>query len=88
MIGSELELLNEEEISVLTDPVLMKIHSCDFTAKEERLTEDEAVWSTENKTTGEKYYALFNISEEERTVEINGTGAKLRPHESVVIPAK
>lgn len=88
MIGSELELLNEEEISVLTDPVLMKIHSCDFTAKEERLTGDEAVWSTENKTTGEKYYALFNISEIERTVEIDAISAKLKPHGSAVIPAK
>ena len=85
MIGSELELLNDEEIAVLTDPVLMKIRSCDFTAKEELLTDSEAVWSAENKKTGVRYLALFNISDEERTVEFEGRSVKLRAHQSIVV---
>ena len=85
MIGSELPLLDDTTVSILTDPVLMKIHSCDFESKEEVLSDDEAVWSTVNPKTGEKYIALFNLSDKKRTVTFEGHSAELNAHACTVV---
>ena len=68
MLGAELTMLDEQTLSLLTNPRILSL--LPFPARQLWLTENEAVWAAENPETGESYLAFFNLSDEERTLSL------------------
>ena len=69
MLGAELTMLDEQTLSLLTNPHILAL--LPLPARQIRLTEDEAVWTAVNSETGERYLAFFNLSDEERTLSLS-----------------
>ena len=85
MIGSELPLLDDYTISVLTDESLLKYHSIDWVPTEIRLSDSEAIWQVKNASSGETHFAFFNLSEKPRHITYYSLSADLEPHDCTII---
>ncbi len=68
MLGAELTKLDSWTFSLLTNREVLAMLTP--LCRPEQLCRDDtqAVWAAENRETGEKYVALFNLSEEEREI--------------------
>ena len=69
MIGSELPLMDDFTVSLLTNRNVLSMLTPDAKPHQIRRSEEEAVWEAVNEKTGEHFLALFNLSDEEREVE-------------------
>ena len=68
MIGGELTKNDDFTLSLLTNEAVLRIARESFCAHPLRTTEAESVWIAPRKDGGGIYLALFNLSDEERTV--------------------
>lgn len=71
MLGCELTKLDEETLSLLTNRKVLSMLTSACRPHQICLNDMEAVWMAENEESGECYVALFNLSEEERKVEVS-----------------
>ena len=67
MIGAEMRDNDAFTLNLLTNRDLLEIHQKAQDARQVRRTEDEAVWRSQDAE-GHVYLALFNLSENERTI--------------------
>lgn len=68
MVGAELTRLDEWTLSLLTNRAVLALLTPDCRPRQVVRSDEEAVWTAENKTLGTRYAALFNLSDGERTV--------------------
>ena len=80
MIGSELTKLDPITLDLLTNSRVLAAHREGFGAHPLRTSEEESVWVSSRAGTGERYAALFNLSDQPRKVavhtELLQTGAR------------
>ena len=80
MIGSELTKLDPITLDLLTNSRGLAAHRDGFGAHPLRTSEEESVWVSSRAGTGERYAALFNLSDQPRKVavhtELLQTGAR------------
>ena len=70
MLGAELTKLDDWTLSLLTNREVLAMLTPDCRPRQIRRNEAEAVWAAENGKKGTSYLALFNLSDEERVVEM------------------
>ncbi len=71
MLGAELTKLDERTLSLLQNEKLLRLESGDFTARQVRRTPEECVWAAVDPKTGERYLALFNLTETPREIRVS-----------------
>lgn len=69
MLGAELTMMDEQTLSLLTNQKILDMLPCP--ARQQRLDENEAVWTAVNPETGCRYLAFFNLSDAEREVSLD-----------------
>lgn len=70
MIGSELPLMDEWTVELLTNRQILSMLSPENRPHQILRNEEEAVWEAKNDANGDHFAALFNLSDEERTVSV------------------
>lgn len=70
MIGAELTLLDDWTRSLLTNPDILALQDEGRRGTQVLRSDVEAVWKNEDLRTGEVCAALFNLSDEERTISV------------------
>ena len=70
MLGAEMTKLDEWTLSLLCNEELLRLESGRFRAKQVLRDDKICVWAALDVSGGEYYVALFNLSEEERRVEV------------------
>lgn len=65
MLGAELTKLDEWTLSLLTNRGILGMLTPDCAPRQVCLDDEKAVWRAYNAKTGERYVALFNLSDEE-----------------------
>ena len=70
MLGAEMTKLDEWTLSLLCNEELLRLESGRFRAKQVLRDDKVCVWAALDVSGGEYYVALFNLSEEERRVEV------------------
>ena len=70
MIGGEMTKFDDFSLSLLTNTALLEIETASFCAHPLSTTEDESLWLAPRKDGQGVYAALFNLSDEEREVEM------------------
>lgn len=68
MLGAEMTKLDDWTLSLLTNQEVLKLLHPDCKALQISRDENQAIWTAENKREGTKYLALFNLSDEVRSV--------------------
>ncbi len=68
MLGAEMTMLDEWTLSLLTNREVLAMRTPDCRPRQLFRTPDEAAWTACDAKTGTIYTALFNLSDEERTV--------------------
>lgn len=68
MLGCELTLLDEETLSLITNPRILALLSADRRGRQLARTERYAVWINESSAGGAPCAALFNLADEPETV--------------------
>ena len=71
MIGAELTKMDDFTLSLLTNRELLSLLGADFQGRQICRTDEEAVWESKNSKTGKHYVALFNLSNEEREMQLD-----------------
>ena len=71
MLGCQLTSLDDWTLGLLTNRDVLAMLTPDCRPNQVERDELHALWTAENGKTGERYAALFNLSEEERTLTIN-----------------
>ncbi len=73
MMGGELTMMTEEDISLLTNEKLLAMQKCAEDARETRFKESsgEVIWQAKGSADGRVYIALFNISDEETEISMS-----------------
>ncbi len=66
MLGAELTMLDEQTLALLTNRKILAL--LPFPARQLRLNASEAVWTAVDPETGARFLALFNLSDETRTI--------------------
>ena len=77
MLGAELTKLDEWTSSLLTNTEILKMRDPKYRPRQQKLDENQAVWTACEENSKNGYIALFNLSEQEFTVE--GDVSKLMP---------
>ena len=70
MLGAEMTKLDEWTLSLLQNKQLLKLLNGRFTARQVLRDKEKAVWAAVSPE-GERYIALFNLSEDTRTVSVD-----------------
>lgn len=70
MIGAELTKLTPDELTLLTNEKLLSMLGSTRKGIQLRRTESEAIWLNQDEISGEKAFALFNLSDEERVITV------------------
>lgn len=70
MLGAEMTMLDEETLSLLTNRDILAMLTPDCIPHQICRNDEQAIWQADNPKTAENYVALFNLSEEVRTVEV------------------
>lgn len=70
MLGAEMTKLDEWTLSLLQNKQLLKLLNGRFTARQVLRDKEKAVWAAVSPE-GERYIALFNLSEDNRTVSVD-----------------
>ena len=88
MFGGELTHLDDWTFSLLTDPILETVHLKGEDARQTLRQDDWVVW--ESNVDGTRYYALFNLADEDRVIPENLhdsflTGQTLAAHDCLVV---
>ncbi len=68
MIGAELTKLDEWTLDLLTRKDILKLVSNEYTGRQFEKNDAYAIWSSMNKSTGEKYLAYFNFEQAEQEI--------------------
>ncbi len=71
MIGGELTQMNEEDLSLLTNSNLLDLLKDGWQPRQICRDDSHAIWITENTSSGETAIAIFNLSDENKSYEIN-----------------
>ncbi len=79
MIGAELTKLDEDTLALLTNRRVLGMLTPRCRPRQICLDEHRAVWKAANDETGERYVALFNLSEEERVLSVELREADMDP---------
>lgn len=79
MIGAELTKLDEDTLALLTNKRVLGMLTPRCRPRQICLDECRAVWKAANDETGERYVALFNLSEEERELSVELHEADIDP---------
>lgn len=75
MLGAELTKLDDWTLSLLTNRRVLNMLTPDCRPRQLRLDEEKAVWRACNEKTGERYAALFNLSDGEAEVAVSAERA-------------
>jgi len=70
MLGAEMTKLDEWTLSLLQNKQLLKLLNGRFTARQVLRDKEKAVWAAVSPE-GERYIALFNLSEDNRTISVD-----------------
>ena len=70
MLGAELTKLDDWTLKLITNEKVLKLLSGSCSASQLRRNSQEAVWFSKASEENDYYLALFNLSEEERRVEV------------------
>ena len=70
MLGAELTKLDDWTLSLLTNQKLLALLTPDCRPQQVERDEVRALWTAENLKTGQRYGALFNLSDEERELSL------------------
>jgi len=70
MLGAELTMMDDFTVSLITNADILRMNIQGKEPTQIRRSKDEAVWKNTDSETGEVNVALFNISDEERTVSV------------------
>lgn len=71
MIGCDMTQMDDATLALLTNHELLAMLSDDCHGMQVRRSEEEAVWTSRNKRTGDVYVALFNLADEAHTVAVS-----------------
>ncbi len=74
MIGAELTMLDEKTLGLLTNRELLKLLDPIRIRTQLKRDENEAAWESIDHKSGKRSVALFNLSDEERTVSVQAEG--------------
>ncbi|MBQ7278659.1 MAG: glycoside hydrolase family 27 protein [Clostridia bacterium] len=72
MIGGELTLMNEQDLSLLTNERVLSMLDPAIVPRQLQRTEDVALWLGEEAGEGRRYLAMFNLSDREQKVAASG----------------
>lgn len=90
MLGAYLPELDQKTEKLLTDQSLLRLLSPKHVPHQIMRNNAEAAWYTKHEETGEINVALFNLSDEPRTISISLFGKnfskELLPHASILLP--
>ncbi len=70
MVGTELTLLDDWTLSLLTNEKVLKLLSNDYVGKQVERDDSHAIWSCYNEKTKECFIAFFNFTETEQKIAI------------------
>lgn len=71
MLGAEMTKLDDWTMSLLTNRRILGLMDMNCKARQVCRDDNKVVWVSENQVIGEKYVALFNLSEEEAEVTVS-----------------
>ncbi len=71
MIGAELTLLDDWTLSMLQNEALLRLENGRFLSRQVLRSSAECVWAAVDPGTGERYIALFNLTEQPRQVAVS-----------------
>lgn len=71
MYGGDLPTMDDFTLSLLTNKEVLKMHAEGDNVRQLFRDREKLAVASENPNTGEKYLAIFNISEEEATIGVN-----------------
>ncbi len=71
MLGAELTLLDDWTLSLLQNEQLLRLHSTDFIPRQILRDKEKCVWAAVDPHTGERYVALFNLSNAPQNLAIS-----------------
>ena len=63
--------MDDWTVSLLTNTRLLNLLNGDFVSKQVYRDKESCVWSSVNPKTGESYVALFNLTDEARSVSVS-----------------
>ncbi len=70
MVGAELTKLDQETLSLLTNKRVLAMLTPACRPRQICRDDEKAIWKAENRETGAKYVALFNLGEEEAELAV------------------
>ena len=70
MIGAELTKLDDWTLSLLTNRKVLSMLPPECRPHQVCRDEDQAIWTAHNGKTGETFVALFNLSDQARTISL------------------
>lgn len=73
MLGADMTKLDDWTLSLLTNREVLAMLTPECRPNQIARDENEAIWAAENPKTGERYLALFNLSDEQRPVTMDFT---------------
>ena len=71
MIGGELTKMSEEDLSLLTNKYLLSFMEDGWKANQIYRDDTLGIWKTQNSATGQFAFAIFNLSDEYRDIEVD-----------------
>ena len=71
MIGAELTLLDDWTLSLLQNKEVLKLLENDYIGRQVERDDAHAIWSCANDKTGERFVALFNLSDQTEELQVD-----------------
>ena len=75
MLGAEMTLMDDWTLSLLTNREVLAMLTPKCRPRQLALDGEKAVWTAYDRETGDRYVALFNLSDEERWVSVDALEA-------------
>lgn len=71
MIGADMSRMDEKTLALLTNEEVLALLDKNCSGRQVYRCEDAAVWCSRNQESGDAYVALFNLSDEARSVAVS-----------------
>ena len=71
MLGAELTKLDDWTLSLLQNEKLLHLENGHFVSRQVLRNKESCVWAAVDPKTGERYVALFNLSESGKTIQVS-----------------
>ena len=81
MLGAEMTLLDDWTLSLLQNEDLLRLENGHFVSRQVYRDREKCTWAALDPKTGERYVALFNLSEESQTVSVSVEECAAQFHE-------